>query len=309
MALTITEANKLSNDLLLAGISETIVNESPVMAQLPFIEVLGNSLRYNRENTLPTVANRAVGDTWTESAPTFTEVTAALKIIGGDADVDNFVRATRADTQDLEAVIVAAKAKAFANHFENLFLYGDATADPLAFDGLQKLMPSAQRVAMGSGSTPGALSLAKLDEAIDKVKPGRPDLILMSRATRRRISTYMRANSSPVQFLIDDFGHRTIAWDTIPIAVSDFISDAETISGGAYSAKTGGASTSVFVLRFGEGQLCGLRNGPMPQLEHWEHLETKDASRTRVKAYASLALFSTLSIACIDGISTGAVVA
>lgn len=309
MALTLTEANKLSNDMLLSGVSETIVKESPILSALPFVEVVGTAATYNRENAMATVGWRAVGDTWTEDAPTFTQVTTGLKIVGGDADVDNFLAATRRDANDLKAVTLEAKAKAFAHEFEDTFLYGNATSAPQEFDGLQKLMPSGQRVAMGSGSTGAALSLAKLDEMIDKVKPGKPDMLLMSRAARRRLSVYMRANSSPVQFLIDQFGHRTIAWDTIPIFVSDFISDAETISSGAFSAATGGATTTIFALRFGEGLLAGLRNGPLPQVENFDRLETKDASRIRVKGYVSLALFSTLSVACIDGISTGAVVA
>ena len=47
MALTITEASKLSNDILLTGVIETIVNESPILQSLPFIEIVGNGLTYN----------------------------------------------------------------------------------------------------------------------------------------------------------------------------------------------------------------------------------------------------------------------
>ena len=71
MALTLTEASKLSNDVLLSGVIETIVNESPVLQHMPFIEIVGNSLTYNRENAAPTVAFYNVGDAWAESTPTF----------------------------------------------------------------------------------------------------------------------------------------------------------------------------------------------------------------------------------------------
>ena len=53
MALTLAEASKLSNDMLLQGIVETIVKESPVLQVLPFIEIVGNGLTYNQENSLP----------------------------------------------------------------------------------------------------------------------------------------------------------------------------------------------------------------------------------------------------------------
>ena len=69
MALTLTEASKLSNDVLLSGVIETIVNESPVLQHMPFIEIVGNSLAYNRENAAPTVAFYNVGDAWASPHP------------------------------------------------------------------------------------------------------------------------------------------------------------------------------------------------------------------------------------------------
>ena len=88
MALTLAEAAKLSNDVLLTGVVETIIKDSPVLQRLPFIEIAGNGLTYNRENAAPTVSFFDVGDTWTESTPTFTQQTVTLKIMGGDADID-----------------------------------------------------------------------------------------------------------------------------------------------------------------------------------------------------------------------------
>jgi len=46
MALTLAEAAKLSNDMLLQGVVETIVKESPVLQRLPFVEIVGNGLTY-----------------------------------------------------------------------------------------------------------------------------------------------------------------------------------------------------------------------------------------------------------------------
>ncbi len=47
MALTLTEAAKLSNDMLLEGVVETIVKDSPVLQYMPFAEIVGNGLTYN----------------------------------------------------------------------------------------------------------------------------------------------------------------------------------------------------------------------------------------------------------------------
>src|SRR3990172_10426747 len=101
MALTLAEAAKLSNDVLLTGVIETIIYDSPVLQLLPFIEIVGNGLTYNQENAAASAAFYDVGDTWAESTPTFTQLTATLKILGGDADVDNFLAATRSNLQDI----------------------------------------------------------------------------------------------------------------------------------------------------------------------------------------------------------------
>jgi HK97 family phage major capsid protein len=308
MALTLAEAAKLSNDVVLQGVIETVVKESRVLDILPFIEMAGNALTYNRENAMATAAFFDVGDTWNESTPTFTQVNATLKILGGDADVDQYIATTRSNVQDIEAAVLELKAKAVAHEFEDEFVYGAIASDPKGFDGLHALVLAGQQTHQGSGSTPAALSLKKLDEMIDAVKPGKPDMLLMTRRTRRGISAYARSLTSPVAFESAGFGQRVMFYDGIPVIESDFMVDTETIAAAAFSAKTGGASSSVFAVKVGEGRLAGLTNGGI-QVEEVGALETKDARRWRCKWYVSLALFSTLALARIDGVSSADVVA
>ena len=200
MALTLAEAAKLSNDVVQQGVIETVVKESRVLDALPFVDVAGNALTYNRENAMATAAFFDVGDTWTESTPTFTQVSTSLKILGGDADIDQYIATTRSNVQDIEAAVLELKAKAVAHEFEDEFVYGDTASDPKGFDGLHLLCPAGQQIHQGAGATPAALSLKKLDEAIDLVKPGKPDFLLVTRRTRRGISAYARALTSPVSY-------------------------------------------------------------------------------------------------------------
>ncbi|MEX0682321.1 MAG: hypothetical protein WD904_00285 [Dehalococcoidia bacterium] len=51
------EAARLSNDVLLTGVVETIVKDSPVLQRLPFIEIVDNGLTYNREATAPSAGS------------------------------------------------------------------------------------------------------------------------------------------------------------------------------------------------------------------------------------------------------------
>ncbi len=304
MALTLTEASKLSNDMLMRGVAETVIKDSPVLQQMPFIEVMGNSLTYNRENTLPGIEFYDVGDTWNESTPTFEQKTANLKIIGGDADVDNFLKATRSNVQDLEAAVIEMKAKALRHKFEEIFIYGDSESSIKQFDGIRKLIDtetgSGQVVAVAA--TGGELTLDKLDELIDAVKGGKPDMLLMSRRSRRKINSLVRESGSMLATDCDNWGNFIQLWDGIPIGVNDWILDTHSVTGGVETATTGGTSSTIYALQFGEGALCGLSSPGFLQVEPIGQLENKDASRTRVKWYCSMALFSSVKAAALIGV-------
>ncbi|MEK7778299.1 MAG: phage major capsid protein, partial [Chloroflexota bacterium] len=83
--------------------------------------------------------------------------------------------------------------------------------------------------------------------------------------------------------------------DGIPIGVNDYISDAKTV----------GSSTdcsTIHALQFGEGATVGLSGPGGLQVERVGSLEAKDATRTRVKWYVSIALFNTLKLAKLTGV-------
>ncbi len=304
MALTLAEASKLANDMLLQGVVETIVKDSPILQQLPFIEIVGNGLTYNQEKTLPSVDFYDVGDSWAESTPTFEQKTANLKIVGGDADVDNFLKATRSNIQDLEAAIVELKAKAVKDKFEETFIYGDATANPKQFDGLRKLIDTATASdqVIATGATGATLTLSMLDELIDVVKGGKPALLLMSRRSRRKINALVRASGGMMDTDRDTWGNFIQLWDGIPIAVNDWILDTHVVDSGVETATTGGTCSTIYASQIGEGALSGLTSPGQLQAEPIGSLETKDATRIRIKWYVSLALFSSIKAGALIGV-------
>lgn len=294
MALTLAEGAKLSNDVLLEGVVETVLQDSAVLGRLPFVEIVGNGLTYNRENAPATAAFFAVGDSWTESTPTFTQITATLKILGGDADVDRYLAQTRSNVQDLEAAVVSMKAKAVQRAFDNAFVNGSTAVDAKAFDGLDRLCTSGQTVSMGADGA--ALTLARLDETIDAVRGGKPDLLLMSRRTRRALTALGRATGSGiVEQERDEFGRMAQFYDGIPIGVDDHISDAKTVGANA-------DCSTVYAVQFGEGGLVGLTGPGGLTIERVGALESKDATRVRVKWYVALALFNESKLARLSGV-------
>jgi HK97 family phage major capsid protein len=305
MAVTLTEAAKLSNDALLTGVIEEIIKECPLLQKMPFIEIVGNALTYNRENTLPSAEWHSVNDDWTTSpSPDFSQQTATLKILGQNADIDAYIKQTRSNIQDVEAAIIELTAKAIRHELEEKFVYGDIAADANQFDGLRKIIDTTQagtqlKTCGASGAT---LTLNKLDELIDAILGGKPDLLMMSRRSRRKINALARAAGSNLEVGQGLLGEFVQLYNGIPISINDFILDTHTVSGSVETATTNGVSSTIYAVQFGEDGLCGLTSPGGLQIENIGPMETKDATRHRIKWYVSLALFSTKKTAALIGV-------
>ncbi len=190
--------------------------------------------------------------------------------------------------------MVQLKAKALQQKFDDTFVNGDTASDAKSFDGIDKLCVAGQTVSMGDNG--GALTLDKLDETIDKVKGGKPHMLLMSRRSRRKLTTLSRAaGSGLVVSDRNEFGQMVDYYDGIPIGVCDYISDAKTVGGSA-------DCSTIYAVQWGEGALVGLTSASGVQVERVGSLETKDASRVRVKWYAAIALFNTLKLSKLAGV-------
>jgi hypothetical protein len=294
MAMTKVEAAKLTQDMLLRGVIETVITESMILELLPFMEVIGTALTYNREATLPSASFYDPGDTWTEATPTFTQVTASLKILGGDADVDNFIQQTYADPNDIEAEAIASRAKSVAYGYNAAFITGDSAVNAKSFDGIAKATPAGQTVWVGTNG--GPLTLDLMDQVIDLVKPGRPDALLMSKRSRRKLSALRRSSGNLLETDRTDFGRRALFYDGIPILVDENQPDNEV------RGTSGAVCSSIYPIKFGTEGVMGIENGGI-SIEEIGELETKDATRHRIKWYAGLAVFSELAVARLGGIT------
>jgi len=305
MPTTLTEAAKLSNDVLLAGVIETIVKESPILQSMPFIEIVGNALTYNREKTLPSAEWHAPNDDWTTSPDiTFDQLTATLKILGQNADVDNYIKSTRNNVQDIEAAIIEITAKAIRHEFDRAFIYGSSAADANQFDGIRLLINTlaASGQVIAAGATGATLTLAMIDQLIDAIKGQKPDLLLMSRRSRRKINALARAAGNNLEVGQGKLGEFVQLYNGIAIGINDWILDTHTLVGSVETATTGATSSTIYALCFGEGAVCGVTGPGGLTIEPIGSMETKDATRNRIKWYTSVADFSLVKRAALIGV-------
>jgi hypothetical protein len=288
MALTLVEAQKLSTDVLQAGIIETIVRESSVLSVLPFQTIEGNAYSYNVEKTLPTVAFRAVNEAYTASEATFETRSENLVILGGDVELDRFIIQTLSNVNDQMAVQIAEKAKAIANTFTLTFFKGNKATNPKEFDGLDvRLAGTEQEIdaVMPSGTTDPAvqdrLMLDKLNELLDAVRGG-AEAIFMNKRTRRRILAILQNSNHYVENGHDAFGRPIQMYAGVPLLVveNDILPD-----------------TDVYAVKFGAyTHVAGLTNGGV-QVRRLGETSAKAVEVTRIEFFCGLAMFNPYSAA------------
>lgn len=297
MPLLREEAEKLSNNTLEAGVIDEIIDRDDLFAVLPFVQVNSKAYLYNREDTLAGADFLDPNEEIQESASTFKEVVAKLRILAGDVDIDKFLDSTMGDTNDQMAVQIAKKAKGVARQFHKTLATGDTDKNAKSFDGIAKLVTAEQTISMGDNG--GALTLAKLDELVDLVPLG-SDVLVMRRGTIRAFRSLLRATygTDAVMQQLENFGRPMLTHNGIPIIMNEFLA-ADEVQG------TATQTCSVYAVRLNEADgLHGIYGGGSAGIvvENIGTVQNKDATRIRLKWYCGLALKSTRSLARLKGV-------
>ena len=303
-SLTLVEAAKIQQNPLIAGVIESIVTVNQMYQFLPFDQIIGNALLYTRENAIGGVAPIGIGG-GSNSVPagaktpaTFTPVTTPLKALIGDALVDHFIESTMGTQNDQKGVQVASKAKGLGREYQRQFILGDSSVDPLEFDGLEKLMPSAQVISAASA----ALTFEMLDELISsiKAKDGAVDFMAMPDIAIRKYMSLLRATGgatiSEVRTMPD--GQQVMFYRGIPLFRNDYIP----VENGGGAVRT----TDIYAGCFDDGSrktgIAGLTSAIQSGIfvTNVGEAEATNDTITRLRFYSSMAIFSELGVGKID---------
>ncbi|MCS0827390.1 phage major capsid protein [Cytobacillus firmus] len=302
MALSLLEASKLSTDVLQRGVIEQFARTSPVLEMLPFMEISGNSYKFNVEKALPTVAFRDVNQGYTENTGSLEQKSVGLVILGGDSDVDKFLVATRGNIQDIRAIHTNMKAKALAKEYTRTFFYGDSSVNPLEFDGIATVTKGTEQEldAAVIEEADGKISLRKLHALLDAVEGG-ADVLFMNKAMRREIQAVLEGQTHYIQTGKDAFGRPVEMFGDVQIrTVEDELLPFKSVDGVAP------ATSEIYAVKFGAMEyVSGLRNGNVSVRDLGE-LDTLPVFRTRIEFYCGLAVFREKSIAVLKNVVRGA---
>lgn len=290
MALMLTEARKLSNDTLQAGVIETIVKESAVLQMLPFQEIVGNSYAYNVEKALPEVAFREVNEAYTASEAEFEQRSENLVILGGDVELDRFIIQTLSNVNDQVAVQIAEKAKAVANTYTKTFFKGSKATNAKAFDGIDvRIAGSAQELTSAATTDQGLLD--ELNALLDAVRGG-ADALYMTKKTRRKLLSVMQKSQHYIEQGADAFGRPVSIYGGVPIL---------TVEEDVLPAELGKAD--IYAIKFGTfTHVAGLQNGGV-NVRKLGETSAKAVEVTRIEWFTGLAMFNPYSAARLKAVA------
>jgi len=330
---TLTQYEYLDRDMILRGVVDWMVKESPLLGILPMKSIQGNSYKYNVSTSLPTASWTTVGDQITESTGTYEQRSTDIYTLIQNAYTDKSAIALNS-TQNPEAIDATLAAQAMAHEFEKTLIIGQTSvdADTKQFKGLLRIIAEFESSSttdldgnlytspdtgnnvqvLTQNATSGALTMSAMDALIDQIRPGKPDLLLMSRYARRKLNALQRASGSGVEMTESElFGKFMQSYDGIPIYVSDWIKNnfpnnsSNVLSIANYdfnkTRTTDYDNTVIFAMKLGENGVQGLHAGEMRH-EREEIVEDYNAILNRYIWYVGLACTAKYSLACLTGV-------
>jgi hypothetical protein len=252
------------------------------------------------------VAFRGINEEYTASAGVINPMHDPLKIAGGTLDVDTAL--IKMFGGGVRGKHEAMKVKALSLKIARMIIKGDSQSDPREFDGLQRRLANDQLICATTNTTDtvGALSLTKVDEAIDQTD--NPTHLIMNPKLRRLFTAASRSTTTGVGAhiteTIDNWGRQVVKYAGLPIldagkdnTNTDIIPLTETAGDGDADA------TSLYVVSFTDGHVEGIQNGVM-DVKDLGLTDSGVIYRTLVEWLVGMALYHPRAATRIWNIST-----
>jgi hypothetical protein len=308
MAMTLLEMAKSVSDPLTAAVIEEFA-EGDIIRNIPFENVNGTGVHYNREESLPGIGYRGINESYDEGTGVLNPQSEALMIAGGDLDVDRALVDMNGPARRTSEE--RSKVKALRLAWERNFIKGDSSLNPRVPDGLQVRVRGSQLIA--NSNTGAALSLGKLDTTISQVEDATH--IIMSRKMRDLLTAASRGTQTGgyIQYEQDAFGRKVGMYGGLPILIDSVSNPVLPFNETSPDGATSTVCNSIYVVSFGDRKLTGIQgavNGSYGiSVRDLGELNTKPVFRTRVDWYNAIAIYNGFSVARLYGILDAPVVA
>ena len=267
--ITVTEyAKSFANEDIRKPIIEMFAKSTDLFDALPFEGLRGSVFVYYRQAALATPQFRAIGEASSTGHGTITPLQENTAILDHDIDVDRaIVDRHGPERRNYEEVMGVT---AFGQLWATTAIKGDQSTNPRVFNGLQIRSGKYSRT-ISNSSTGTALSLAKLDQAINAVnRPthiiapylSRPLWIQLARTTTLSgfvMQEFDLGSGKGIGGLKASYAGLPFLWG-YPKDLHPYMLDFnETSTDGSTSVVT----ASLYVISAGEQRLRGLQLRPL----------------------------------------------
>lgn len=263
-----------------------------LMRLVPFEKVTSLTSITTRWNTIPDVAFRKIGGTYSESTGTLEQVSEGVYGLGGEVKVDRVYQFIKNVIKDPEQTAIEQKTRSIGFKFNDVLINGDHATDVDSPEGLNKriasYLPSRQSIATATAAFDVTASNANMNTFIDKMhelvdlaglrsaptvmvkkgdkQPAKTGAILMNRNAYLGFGKVLRRVSPALlQTTQDSYGRIFESFAGVPLVDAGLKADKSTeIIGNTYGASSN--ETRIFAVRFGSDDgFTGIQlNGPEP---------------------------------------------
>jgi hypothetical protein len=315
----IAQAAAASQVSLVRGIALSIVTVDAWIAQLPFVQVSGGAITYNRESVAASAAFMAPAGASSATQAQWTRISEPLTRIEALAQIDNFAAIAQSDIHDQIAINVAAKAKAIARLIQQQWAVG-AKSGVTSFNGLRNLVASAQKIDPTGTTSGSTLTFALLDRMLLSITSadGRIDFLVMHGKMINKIRALYRALGGAtadydMQVMVPDRFNpdvkrplNLLSYAGVPIYRNDWVSITETTGAGT-------GKTSIFAGQWEDISAPSMTGvaGMMPErlsdafvvYPPWQD-NANGHWNVRMEAYTGSVLYSDKSLAALANIDS-----
>lgn len=216
--LAASTGNYLIPEVVDPGIRDYIWKATPLLSAVTRVQWPTNTYWIRKRTSRPTATWSADGAALPAAQKSaYTRVQKPIKYVYTAGSVSGPLIAASGGVVNALQEEIRVHSQIIAEDLTSKLVVGDNAGDDDEFDGMLKQVPSgAPGNEGGTMTASGALTLAMLDEAIDHTR-GECDVILTSRAVRRKINSLLQAQQRFVERVEVGAGFRVLSYDNVPI--------------------------------------------------------------------------------------------
>lgn len=324
--LTFSDIKKLAQqDDVLSVLYDWAFKDDPFWDQPAIRTIAGNGVKYNVKTSRAAISWQDPTEDIVESSPTFSQRSAS--IYTGIMDVYLFAYAKAINKiQDSDAVTAKSQWEDFLSGIKQMMVVGGTTTSstPKQPKGIMKLLAEIESETttdldsvnnsqvVANSATSGALTETSLQKLIDKTV--KPNFMMMSKRSRRKIIALLNASGSHMEFTPEQAGFRLGMYGGLPIYINDFVPDniqdgsSSVIDISAYvqstAEPTAGNDNSIIFC----GRVKDDSGFCINQVEPWKAepvgiSEKKDAHILRISTHMGFAAYDKYCIAGLINVS------